>query len=75
MFKRQLLKAMLGSKLKNVPEAQQDMIFDLIEKNPDLFKEIAEEIQAGVSAGKDQMAVTMEVMERYKPKIEDALRN
>ena len=74
MFKRQLLKALLGSKLKNVPESQQDMIFDLIEKNPELFKQIGEEIQSEINAGGDQMVVTMKVMNKYRGEIESALK-
>jgi len=31
------LKKMLASKMKGVPQAEQDKIFEMIEKNPDLF--------------------------------------
>jgi hypothetical protein len=38
-----LMKKMLKSKLGDMPEDQQNKIFGAIEKNPDLFKKIAQE--------------------------------
>lgn len=75
MFKRKILKTLLSSQLSNVPEEQQDFIFDLIEKNPDLFKQIAEEIQAEISSGSDQSSATMKVMDKYRADIEAALKS
>jgi hypothetical protein len=40
-----LMRKMLASKMKGVPQAEQDKIFDMIEKNPDFFQKIGLEIQ------------------------------
>lgn len=63
------LKKMIASKMKNVPQAQQDQMIGMIEKNPELFKKIAEEIQEKVKGGKDQMAATMEVAQKYQDQL------
>ena len=47
MFKNFLLKKMLRS--QGVPDDQIDMIIAMMEKDPELFKKIAEEIQANVN--------------------------
>ena len=66
MFKRMLMKKMLGKKLQGVSEADQDKLFDMVEKNPELFQKIATEIKALQKSGKDQMAATVEVMSKYQ---------
>ncbi len=66
MFKNFLMKKMLKSQMKDVPQDQQDQILGMIEKNPDFFKKIAEEVQVEVKAGKDQMSATMSVMQKYQ---------
>jgi hypothetical protein len=67
MFKDFLMKQML--KRQGVPEAQIDGLMTMINKNPDLFKKIAEEIQAEVKGGKEQMAATVEVMSRHQEEL------
>ncbi len=57
------MRKMLKSKMKGVPEAEQQKIFDAIEKNPQFFQEIAVAVQAKMKEGKDQMAAVMEVMQ------------
>lgn len=61
-----LMRKMLSSQLKGVPQAEQDKIFNMIEKNPELFQKIALEVQEEMKKGKDQMAATMEVAKRYE---------
>lgn len=60
------VKKMLERKLKDVPQEQQEHIKILIEKNPDLFKKIGEEIEAKVKAGKPELYATMDVMKKYQ---------
>lgn len=60
------VKKMLERKLKDVPPEQQEQIKALIEKNPDLFKKIGEEIEAKVKAGKPELYATMDVMKKYQ---------
>ena len=68
MFKNFLLKKMLRS--QGVPEAQIDMFINMMEKNPVLFENIAQEIQEKVKSGLDQNTASMMVMKKY----EDELR-
>lgn len=56
-------------KAQGVPEAQIDMVIKMMEKNPELFKTIASEIQAKVKGGMDQMAASMEVMKKYEAEL------
>jgi hypothetical protein len=60
------MKKMLAQKLKGVPQAEQDKLFAMIEKNPDFFQKIAVEVQAEMKKGKNQMDATMEVVKRYE---------
>ena len=68
MFKNFLLKAML--KKQGVPPAQIDVILGLMEKDPELFKKIADEIQAEVKKGKSQQDAAMYVMPKYQSQLQ-----
>jgi hypothetical protein len=61
-----LMKKMMASKLKDVPQSEQDKLFAMIEKNPELFQKIALEVQEKMKGGKDQMTATMEVSKKYE---------
>lgn len=67
MFKNFLLKKMLRT--QGVPEAQIDMFIAMMEKNPELFKKIAEEIKSKMDAGMDQQTASMEVMKKYEEEL------
>lgn len=64
MFQNFLLKKMLKS--QGIPEAQINMFISMIEKNPQLFKKIALEIQEKVKGGMSQNDAGMEVMKKYE---------
>ncbi len=64
-----LMKKMLASQMKGVPQAEQDKIFGMVEKNLDLFTKIAKEVEAEIKNGKEQMAATMEVVKRYEKEL------
>ncbi len=66
MFKNFLMKKLLKSELKGIPEKEQEKILGMIEKNPDFFRKIAEEVQVKMKEGKDQMSATMEVMKSHE---------
>jgi hypothetical protein len=72
MFKNFLLKKMLKS--QGVPEDQVDMILGLMEKNPELFKKIAEEIQGRVKGGEDQQSAAMAVMQKYQTELQAIMK-
>jgi hypothetical protein len=60
------LRKMLSSQLKGVPQSEQDKIFAMLQKNPELFQKIAEDVQNKVKGGKDQMSAVMEVIKKYE---------
>jgi len=73
MLKQFLLKKMLKSQLKNMPQAEQDRLLSAFEKNPKLFENIAREVQEKMKQGKNQMLATMEVTKKYQKELQEAL--
>jgi len=69
-----LMKRLLKSKMKDVPEEQQDMILSAIEKNPDFFQKVGLEIQTKMKEGKDQMTATMEVMQSHQEELQGFMK-
>ncbi|OHA92135.1 MAG: hypothetical protein A3J09_01410 [Candidatus Zambryskibacteria bacterium RIFCSPLOWO2_02_FULL_51_21] len=68
------LKQALKHKLKDVPEAQRDMLMGAMEKNPDFFKRIGDEIKARTKRGESEMAATMAVMRENQAELQKLLR-
>jgi len=56
-------------KMKDVPPEQRDQILALVEKDPELFKKIGEEVDRRVKGGEPQMKATLEVMKKYGPQL------
>ncbi len=69
MIQKFLVRQALKMKMKDVPEAQQEQILALVEKNPDLFKKIGEEVDRRVKGGENQMKASMEVMKKYREEL------
>lgn len=69
MLKKFLMKQAMKSQLKNIPQAEQDMLLDLVERNPDFFENLAKELQEGLKTGKDQQTVMMEIMAKHKDEL------
>jgi hypothetical protein len=67
MFKNFLLRKMLRA--QGVPESQIDMFINMMEKNPELFKKIAEEVKIKMDAGASQQNASMEVMKKYEQEL------
>lgn len=65
-------KTLLKNKLKSagVPEAEMDRLLEIVEKNPDFFKEIAiaaqEKMKTGLGQQEAVMAVLQEKQEELK---------
>jgi len=74
MIKNFIIKQMVRSQLKGVPKEQQDIIIDMVEKNPSFFENIAKEVKEKVDSGKDQMAATMEVMTKHKAELQKLMQ-
>ena len=64
------LKQALKHKMKNVPEAQRDMIMGAMEAHPDFFKKIGEEVKARTKRGESEMAATMAVMSEHQAELQ-----
>jgi hypothetical protein len=56
-------------KMKDVPEAQREQIMALVQKDPELFKKIGEEIEKRTKGGENQMKASMEVMKKYRTEL------
>ena len=68
------MKQMLKSKLKDMPESEQEKILAVVEKNPELFMKIAREVEEKTKQGKDQMTAAMEVMKNYESELRGILK-
>jgi hypothetical protein len=66
-----LLRKMLQSKMKGIPVEEQEKVFSMMQKNPELFQKIAVETKQAMDTGKDQMAAVKTVMEKYKDQLSD----
>ena len=61
-------------KMKDVPEDQREQIMALVQKNPDLFKKIGEEVEKRTKNGEPQMKATMEVMKKYRNELASVMQ-
>jgi hypothetical protein len=68
-----LMKKMMASKLQGVPQAEQDKLFAMIEKNPEFFQKVALDVQEEMKKGKDQTTAMMEVLKRNEDKLKGML--
>lgn len=75
MIKEFLMKKMLRSQLKGMPEAEQDKMIKLVVKNPEFFQSLATEIKTEIKNGKDQQSAAIEVMGRHKDKLQKILNS
>ena len=74
MFKSFFLKQALKAKMKNVPEAERERMLALMEKNPEFFKKIGEEVQKRVKSGQSEMAATMVVMRKHQAELQKMMQ-
>lgn len=56
------MKQMVKRQMKGVPEDQQEQIIAMVEKNPDFFMKIANDISERVKGGMSQQDAMMAVM-------------
>lgn len=69
MIQKFLVRQALKMKMKDMPEAQREQILTLVEKDPELFKKIGEEVDRRVKGGENQMKASMEVMKKYRTEL------
>lgn len=65
-----MMKKLLERQLKDAPADQRELIMTMVEKDPELFQKIAEEMQAEIKAGKTQVAAAMKVMPKYQKELQ-----
>lgn len=73
MFQNFLVKQLLKSKLKSLPESEQNKILAILEKNPDFFMKIAKEIQEKTKQGMSQEQASLAVMQNHKDELQKML--
>ncbi len=71
--KNYILKKYMKSKMKNVPQQQQDMIMKLIDEKPELFEKMGKEIKQKTKEGKSETAASMEVMRKYQNELRELM--
>lgn len=65
-----LMRKMIESKMKDIPKEQQEKIFAMVEKNPELFQKIALEIQEEIKKGKNEIDAAITVMPKYQDELQ-----
>lgn len=73
-FKDFLTKQLLKRQLKDVPADQQEKIINMVQKNPEFFKQIGDKIQEEMKKGKGQMEATMAVMKEHREKLAELMK-
>ena len=69
MLQAKLKNARLNGSFGQVPQAEQEKLLKMVEKNPDLFMKIAAEVQARMKEGKSEMDAAMEVMKSHEAEL------
>jgi hypothetical protein len=69
-FKNFMLKQALKAKMKDVPEEQREKLMEVMEKNPEIFEKIGEEVKRLTKSGQSEMAATMIVMRKYQAELQ-----
>jgi adenylosuccinate synthase len=64
------LKQALKYKMKDVPEAQREMLMGAMEKHPEFFKKIGDEVKLLTKQGMSEMAATMQVMRKHQAELQ-----
>ena len=68
------LKQALKHKLKDVPEAQREMLTSAMERNPEFFKKIGDEVKALTKEGHTELTATMMVMRKHQSELQKLLQ-
>ncbi|MEK7148054.1 MAG: hypothetical protein AAB758_02040 [Patescibacteria group bacterium] len=68
------LKQALKYKMKDVPEAQRDMLIGVMDKHPEFFQKIGEEVKKLTKQGQSEMAATMIVMRKHQAELQKIMQ-
>ncbi len=61
-------------KAKGVPDEQIDMVMEIMDKDPDLFKKIQEEIKAETKKGMNEQMASLLIMKKYQSQLQNLLK-
>lgn len=61
-------------KMKDVPKERREQMTKLVTKNPQLFKEIGEEIEKRKKGGESEMKASIEVMKKHRSALSELMR-
>jgi hypothetical protein len=73
-IKNFFLRQTLKYKMKDVPETERERMLELMEKNPEFFKKVGEEIKKRTKTGESEMAATMVVMRKHQAEFQKLMR-
>ena len=72
-MKNLILRNLIKTQLKGLPEDQKDKVLEIVEKNPDLFMKIAQETKEKIDSGMDQQTAMMEVAKNYEGELKELM--
>ena len=73
-LKEKAMMKMLEKQMATMPPAQREMVMQMIQNNPELFKKIAEEIEARKKDGQNEMLASVAVMKKYQKEVQQAMQ-
>lgn len=75
MFQKFILKKLIGSKLKaaGMSDAQIEQLLEVINKNPEFFKKIQDQVEAKKKQGVPEQAAMMTVMRENQSELQKIL--
>lgn len=75
MFQKFILKKLIGSKLKaaGLSDEQVDQLLEVVQKHPDFFKKIQDQIEAKKKQGISEQAAAMTVMRENQADLQKIL--
>ena len=68
------LKQALKHKMKDVPEEQRERLLSAMDKHPEFFKKIGDQVQHKVKGGMSEMAATMVVMREHQAELQRIMK-
>ena len=74
-FKNFMLRQALKAKMKDVPEAEREKLLAAMEKHPEFFKKIGDEVQKRVKNGQSEMAATLGVMREHQAEMQKIIQD
>ena len=69
-----MMKQVMKHKLKHLPEQQQKVILNMLDRNPDFFKKIGDEVEKRKKSGQGEMEATMQVMREHQSEFQQMMQ-